>query len=111
MKKFALALTTVLALGGLSACGGDSEYCSTLKGADKEIGNALSSPDKLVPVYEKIAEKAPASVKDDWNTVVDGMKAATSGDVENYDADKVMDALKNISKDAEDSCNVKMPVG
>lgn len=88
MRKTTLLAAGVL-LGAtlLTGCGGDGDsssssgYCDTLKKAAAEIKDFTandSSPDfskfdDFVDQAEKLADKAPAEVKDDWKYVVDAM--------------------------------------
>ena len=85
MRRFAAAtVSTALAFVMLSACGGGSdtsEYCDAIESTQGD----LSAIDTTKPTNEAfsdalsaiqdIADKAPSSSKDDWQTVADKLAA------------------------------------
>ena len=82
MKKPVLRVAlaaSVLALGTLTACGGDKTeaYCDDLKSAEKDLKNIGQDPDdinKAVDTFKQIASDAPEEVKSDWKILIDGME-------------------------------------
>ena len=84
--------------GGGKAGGSGGDYCSDLKDAKKEV-DALKDGDfsdleKTTDAMHKLADEAPDEIKDDWETLVDGV-------------DKLVAALKKAGLDDDDMATLQ----
>lgn len=76
MKRIAISVASaVIATGALTACGGDSGYCDSIKDFDKDFGK-ISQTDatsadfkKATQAIDDIAGQSPDSVKKEWKTL------------------------------------------
>jgi len=85
MRRFAAAtVSTALAVVVLNACGGGSdtdEYCDAIESTQGDL-SAIDTPtptneafSDALSAIQDIADKAPSSSKDDWQTVADKLAA------------------------------------
>jgi hypothetical protein len=101
------AAAAALGLCLLTACGDDSgdkaggssgDYCSDLKKAVKDVdalkGGDFSDLEKTTDAMHNLADEAPDEIKDDWETLVDGV-------------DKLVDALKKAGLDDDDMATLQ----
>jgi hypothetical protein len=84
--------------GGGKAAGSGGDYCSDLKDAKKEV-DALKAGDfsdleETTDAMHELADEAPDAIKDDWETLVDGV-------------DKLVEALKKAGLDDDDMATLQ----
>ena len=106
MKRILTAIAAAaLGLGLLTACGDDGggsagggDYCDDLKAAKKELdsiqGGDFGSLEKTTDAMHDLADEAPDELKDDWETLVEGV-------------DKIVKALKDAGLTDEDMANLQ----
>ena len=84
--------------GGDKASGGSGDYCKDLKAAKKEVdalkGGDFSDLEKTTDAMHELADEAPSEIKDDWETLVDGV-------------DKLVAALKSAGLDDDDMATLQ----
>ncbi|MCW2836585.1 MAG: hypothetical protein JWQ15_699 [Marmoricola sp.] len=100
-----LAAVLVALLLPLAGCGGDSTdaYCSKLTADRTKIADLIGSdsPSALLdglPTFQRLADKAPEDIADQWNTYVDALQG-------------LHDALKAAGVKASDFNDGKPPAG
>lgn len=107
MKRILAAVAAAaLGLGLLTACGDDDgggkagggDYCADLKSAKKQVdalkGGDFSSLEKTTDTMHQLADEAPDEIKDDWETLVEGV-------------DKLVALLKKAGLTDEDMANLQ----
>jgi hypothetical protein len=93
-----LCLLTACGDDGGDTAGGSGDYCSDLKDAKKEVdalkGGDFSDLEKTTDAMHKLADEAPDEIKDDWETLVNGV-------------DKLVAALKKAGLDDDDMATLQ----
>ncbi|MBC7631474.1 hypothetical protein [Aeromicrobium sp.] len=80
MRRFAATLVmTIVVATALSACGGGSAYCDTVKKDKNSLNNfgqtrTDAAYTKYAKVFSDVAKVSPAGVKDDWTALADATK-------------------------------------
>ena len=84
--------------GGGKAAGSGGDYCSDLKDAKKEVdalkGGDFSDLEETTDAMHELADEAPDAIKDDWETLVNGV-------------DKLVEALKKAGLDDDDMATLQ----
>jgi hypothetical protein len=77
-----LALTALVAAAmlPLAGCGGGGGYCGAVKAHQSDLGSIVHSDDRAaliqaLPDFEDLAKAAPDDVVDDWQLLVDRIRA------------------------------------
>jgi len=121
MRKAVLTTTLLVAVaGGLTGCTDEQAYCVDLAGyAASSVNVDPRNPAdyaKILDDARKLAESAPAEVKDDWEQIVTfAEKAQKAGNdrVElarlSRETGKVTAAYQQIATHAKDACKVDVP--
>lgn len=105
MKKFAVALTAVLALGTLSACGGGEAdaFCDDMKDFAKDSASAATDPAGTAKKFKDI--EAPSEIKDEWKTYTDALSAIAEDPAKAADQlTELTDATSKITTYVTDNC-------
>ncbi len=102
MRRAGMALAAaIMAAGTLSACGGgDDEFCEV---GDDFDASSMSSPEDATKALDEMADKAPDEIKDDIETVRDGMEKAQD-DPASIDSDAMMKSAENIQDWGQENC-------
>ncbi len=103
MKKIAIALTAVVALGGLTACGGGDDaksFCNDWKDAGTPSMADASGIKDYVAKLEKI--DAPSEISTEWDNLTSALGKVADGDASQ--AASVTEDLSKITEYASKNC-------
>lgn len=109
LSTLAISLAAIALLVG--ACSGEetdrlAAFCATHTDPELE-GLSPSNPgdaDKLSAAMASMEENAPAEIKPDVTTTVEGYEAARSGDVAGLDVAAFQAAAARVAEYAEENC-------
>ena len=96
----------------LTACGGDdddddgasSSFCEDYLDLQGLSGTDEETLRRAADLYRKLADEAPASAKDDLNTVADAEDAVADGDAASVDEAAVSAAADRADAIAQETC-------
>jgi hypothetical protein len=120
MRTAVLATAILAATAGLTACSEEQAYCVDLAGyAASSVNVDPQNPADYTKILEdakKLADSAPAEVKDDWQQIVTFAQQAQKAGSDQVElarlsraTGKVTAAYKEIAAHAKESCKVDVP--